>query len=59
MAILSRSIEAWPQSAIEKVVLNLEVLHYTYRGGAWLAPAGAAATPLPLTAEAVAMRTAL
>jgi hypothetical protein len=31
----------------------------TYRGGEWLAPTGAAAAPLPLTAEADAMHGAL
>jgi hypothetical protein len=40
-------------------VRALEGLGYVYRGGEWLAPAGAAVTPLSLMAKADAMHGAL
>jgi hypothetical protein len=40
-------------------VRALEALGYAYRGGEWLAPAGAAATPLSLIDKADAMHGAL
>jgi hypothetical protein len=40
-------------------VRTLEALVYIYRGGAWLAPAGTAATPLSLMAKADDMHGAL